>query len=208
MLLALISSPSAAAEVTLRFAGQFPEEHSATKLMREIAEGVRTRTRGRVNIEVYPDNLLGDYTIIYEDLMRGAIDMALISIPSHFDPRLELVYLNAFVDHNVVRRNVRLDSWLSQKMDEYNTRLGVKLLGFNVEGLTGIASVKPINSPLDPKADKGLLVRIPPMHVYKSAIEAQGYIQDRHDAICRYGPRAAGGEVRRRLLNILRSCPR
>ena len=175
MLLALISSPSAAAEVTLRFAGQFPEEHSATKLMREIAEGVRTRTRGRVNIEVYPDNLLGDYTIIYEDLMRGAIDMALISIPSHFDPRLELVYLNAFVDHNVVRRNVRLDSWLSQKMDEYNTRLGVKLLGFNVEGLTGIASVKPINSPLDPKADKGLLVRIPPMHVYKSAIEAQGY---------------------------------
>ena len=40
MLLALISSPSAAAEVTLRFAGQFPEEHSATKLMREIAEGV------------------------------------------------------------------------------------------------------------------------------------------------------------------------
>ena len=74
MLLALISSPSAAAEVTLRFAGQFPEEHSATKLMREIAEGVRTRTRGRVNIEVYPDNLLGDYTIIYEDLMRGAID--------------------------------------------------------------------------------------------------------------------------------------
>ena len=147
MLLALISSPSAAAEVTLRFAGQFPEEHSATKLMREIAEGVRTRTRGRVNIEVYPDNLLGDYTIIYEDLMRGAIDMALISIPSHFDPRLELVYLNAFVDHNVVRRNVRLDSWLSQKMDEYNTRLGVKLLGFNVEGLTGIASVKPTLKP-------------------------------------------------------------
>lgn len=93
MLLIFISSPAAAAEITLRFAGQFPEEHSATKLMREITDGVQSRTGGRISIEVYPANVLGDYTIIYEDLMRGAIDMALISIPSQFDPRLELVYL-------------------------------------------------------------------------------------------------------------------
>ena len=44
MLLIFISSPAAAAEITLRFAGQFPEEHSATKLMREITDGVQSRT--------------------------------------------------------------------------------------------------------------------------------------------------------------------
>ena len=175
MLLIFISSPAAAAEITLRFAGQFPEEHSATKLMREITDGVQSRTGGRISIEVYPAKVLGDYTIIYEDLMRGAIDMALISIPSQFDPRLELVYLNPFVNYNAVKKAFRLDSWLSQKMDEYNTRLGVKLLGFNIEGLTGIASVKPINDPLAPESNKGVLVRVPLMHIYKAAIEAQGY---------------------------------
>ena len=93
MLLALISSPSAAAEVTLRFAGQFPEEHSATKLMREIAEGVRTRTRGRVNIEVYPDNLLGDYTIIYEDLMRGSKWLGMEISAMSIAPRIRSSYM-------------------------------------------------------------------------------------------------------------------
>ena len=201
MLLIFISSPAAAAEITLRFAGQFPEEHSATKLMREITDGVQSRTGGRISIEVYPANVLGDYTIIYEDLMRGAIDMALISIPSQFDPRLELVYLNPFVNYNAVKKAFRLDSWLSQKMDEYNTRLGVKLLGFNIEGLTGIASVKPINDPLAPESNKGVLVRVPLMHIYKAAIEAQGY----RTVSVQYADAARAleeGAVRRRIFNI------
>ncbi|MDO4559700.1 MAG: TRAP transporter substrate-binding protein DctP [bacterium] len=175
MLLVLASAPAGAAGITLRFAGQFPEDHNATRLMREIARGVRLRTNGRLSVEVFPANKLGDYTIIYEDLMRGAIDMALISIPSQFDPRLELVYLNPFVNYRTARQVSKRGSWLSQKMDEYNTRLGVKLLGFNFEGLAGIASAKPINRPLDPQANKGVLVRVPLMHVYKSAIESQGY---------------------------------
>lgn len=170
-----LATCSEAAEVKLRFAGQFPKDHSATKFMYEIADGVKAKTDGRVEIEVFPANKLGDYTIIYEDLMRGAVDMALISVPSQFDPRLELVYLNPFVNYNAVKKAFRLDSWLSQKMDEYNTRLGVKLLGFNIEGLTGIASVKPINDPLAPESNKGVLVRVPLMHIYKAAIEAQGY---------------------------------
>ena len=60
-------------------------------------------------------------------------------------------------------------------MNEYNTRLGVKFLGFNIEGLTGIASKKPVREPLNPNINKGVLARVPFMNVYKSAAEAQGY---------------------------------
>ena len=123
--------------------------------MREIANGVREKTGGRVEIEVFPANRLGDYTIIYEDLMRGAVDMALISVPSQFDPRLELVYLNAFANYDVLKREFKPGSWLSKKMNEYNTRLGVKFLGFNIEGLTGIASKKPVREPLNPNINQG-----------------------------------------------------
>ena len=175
MLLLFLAPCSDAAEVKLRFAGQFPEDHSAIKSMREIANGVREKTGGRVEIEVFPANRLGDYTIIYEDLMRGAVDMALISVPSQFDPRLELVYLNAFANYDVLKREFKPGSWLSKKMNEYNTRLGVKFLGFNIEGLTGIASKKPVREPLNPNINKGVLARVPFMNVYKPAAEAQGY---------------------------------
>ena len=170
-----LATCSEAAEVKLRFAGQFPKDHSATKFMYEIADGVKAKTGGRVEIEVFPANKLGDYTIIYEDLMRGAVDMALISVPSQFDPRLELVYLNAFANYDVLKKEFQPGSWLSKKMNEYNTRLGVKFLGFNIEGLTGIASKKAVRKPLDPNVNKVVLTRVPFMNVYKSAAEAQGY---------------------------------
>lgn len=107
--------------------------------------------------------------------MRGAVDMALISVPSQFDPRLELVYLNAFANYDVLKKEFQPGSWLSKKMNEYNTRLGVKFLCFNIEGLTGIASKKAVRKPLDPNVNKGVLTRVPFMNVYKSAAEAQGY---------------------------------
>ena len=168
-----LATCSEAAEVKLRFAGQFPKDHSATKFMYEIADGVKAKTGGRVEIEVFPANKLGDYTIIYEDLMRGAVDMALISVPSQFDPRLELVYLNAFANYDVLKKEFQPGSWLSKKMNEYNTRLGVKFLGFNIEGLTGIASKKAVRKPLDPNVNKGVLTRVPFMNVYKSARSMQ-----------------------------------
>ena len=66
LLLLFIAPCAGAAEVTLRFAGQFPDGHYATKLMRDIAGGVNQRTNGRITIEVYPANKLGDYQRIPE----------------------------------------------------------------------------------------------------------------------------------------------
>ena len=90
LLLVFIAPCAEAADITLRFAGQFPDGHYATKLMRDIAGGVNQRTNGRIAIEVYPANKLGDYTLVYEDLMKGRVDMALITNSGQFDPRLEL----------------------------------------------------------------------------------------------------------------------
>ena len=53
LLLLFIAPCAGAAEVTLRFAGQFPDGHYATKLMRDIAGGVNQRTNGRITIDVY-----------------------------------------------------------------------------------------------------------------------------------------------------------
>jgi TRAP-type C4-dicarboxylate transport system substrate-binding protein len=64
---------------------------------------------------------------------------------------------------------------MAKKMDEFHTRLGVKFLGFNVEGMIGIGSTKPVREPLDPTVNKGVLTRVPFMDVYKTGVEAMGY---------------------------------
>lgn len=175
LLLVFIAPCAEAADITLRFAGQFPDGHYATKLMRDIAGSVNQRTNGRIAIEVYPANKLGDYTLVYEDLMKGRVDMALITNSGQFDPRLELPNLNVFPSYESAAKDFAPDSWLAKRISEYNTRLGVKFLGFHIEGMTGIASTKKIKSPLDPNSNKGVLARVPLTTVYPEIIRSQGY---------------------------------
>jgi TRAP-type C4-dicarboxylate transport system substrate-binding protein len=90
-LFALMSgSALAAPAVTLKFAGQSPADHPASILMNEIAKEVAQKTNGRIEIKVYPANQLGDYTLVYEELIKGTIDMSCTSVPSQFDLGTEI----------------------------------------------------------------------------------------------------------------------
>ena len=177
MLVALGSSVSfAASKIVLKFAGQSAADHPATKLMNDIAKEIGEKTDGRVEVKVYPASQLGDYTLVYEEQIRGTIDMSCISVPSQFDPRMELIYINGFAsDYEDLKTVFAQDGWMFGKMDEFNERLGVKLLGFFVEGMIGTGTTKPANEPLNPDVNKGVLVRVPGMDVYKLAAEAMGY---------------------------------
>jgi len=163
-------------EMTLKFAGQNSVDHPASKLMEEIAREIAEKTDGRIEVKVYPANQLGDYSLVYEEQIRGTIDMSCISIPSQFDPRMELIYINGYVsDYEDVKRVFAQNGWLFNKMNEYNEQLGVKLLGFFIEGMIGTGTTKPAKDPLNPAADQDVLIRVPNMDVYKLAAEAMGY---------------------------------
>ena len=69
ILIAMVSAASAA-ETTLRFAGQFPPDHTATGFMKEVAKEVSAKSNGRIDIKIFPANQLGDYTLVYEELIR------------------------------------------------------------------------------------------------------------------------------------------
>ena len=172
----MVGSAFAAPEYVLKFAGQSPADHPATEIMNQIAAEVAEKSEGRIEIKVYPANQLGDYTLVFEELIRGTIEMGCISVPSQFDPRLELVYINGFArGYDDVKRIFAPDAWLFGKMHELIDRLGVNLLGFFVEGMIGTGTTKPAVEPLNPAVNKEVLVRVPNMDVYKLAAEAQGY---------------------------------
>ncbi len=166
----------AAPEMILRFAGQVPPEHPATGYMNEIAKEVLEKTNGRIEIKVHPANQLGDYTLVYQELIRGTIDMAMISIPGDIDPRVNFVYTNGLAwDYEQLAEFFKPGGWAYQKMDGFNQNLGVKFLGFHPEGFIGISSTKPLVEPLNPAVDKGVLCRVPNMQVYKDGAEAMGF---------------------------------
>jgi TRAP-type C4-dicarboxylate transport system substrate-binding protein len=170
------SAAIAAPEMVLKFAGQHAADHPATALMNDIAKEVAEKTSGRIEVKVYPANQLGDYSLVYEEQIRGTIDMSCISVPSQFDPRMELIYINGYVsDYEDAKTVFAQNGWLFNKMNEYNERLGVKLLGFFVEGMIGTGTTKPAKDPLNPAAKQDVLIRVPNMDVYKLAAEAMGY---------------------------------
>lgn len=175
-IVALGGNAFAKPEITLKFAGQHAADHPATVLMHEIAKEITKRTEGRIGVKVYPANQLGDYTLAYEELIRGTIDLGCLSVPSQFDPRMELCYINGYVaDYEDAKKVFATDGWLFSKMSEFNKRLGVKLLGFYIEGMIGTGSTKPAKAPLNPAVDQGVLVRVPNMDVYKLSAEAMGF---------------------------------
>lgn len=170
------SAAIAAPEMVLKFAGQHAADHPATALMNDIAKEIAEKTGGRIEVKVYPANQLGDYSLVYEEQIRGTIDMSCISVPSQFDPRMELIYINGYVsDYEDAKKVFAQNGWLFNKMNEYNERLGVKLLGFFVEGMIGTGTTKPAKDPLNPAAKQEVLIRVPNMDVYKLAAEAMGY---------------------------------
>lgn len=173
----LLGTVDALAATRLTMAGQFNEDHIATKAQRTFAERVATETDGRVKIRLFPANQLGDYTQVYDELRIGTIDMALISVPSQFDKRLELGYLHYIAkDYEDIRKNYTSGSFVYNKMNELHNEQGVKFMGFHVDGFGGLGLTKipgDIENVKSPKND--VLVRVPPMDIFKLAADDQGF---------------------------------
>ncbi len=160
----------------LRIAGMNPPDYPATKQMYDLKKIIDEGTGGRYELKVFPANQLGDYTQVYEEIMRGSIDMAQITIPSQFDKRLELTFMpylaETFAD---LGKRFSQDGFIYRTMDQLHAKLGVKLLGFSVEGMAGVGSTKEAKSPADPTVPKGFLLRCAPIDAIKDGVMAMGF---------------------------------
>lgn len=165
-----------AASVTLKAAGQYAAEHTTTKLLQEFAKMVGERSKGDIRIRVYPANQLGDYTQVYEELRRGTIEMAVITIPSQFDTRLEAIYLHYLAtDYDEARKVYAPGSNMFKLIEQVNDGLGIKFLAFNVEGFGGFGTTKLPDNMDDPAGPKNLLMRVPPMAVFQIPCADEGF---------------------------------
>lgn len=160
----------------LKVAGIMPADHPDTVALEKMADTVAEQTDGRITMEIFPSNQLGDYTLVYEELGRGTIDMGLISAPSILDSRMEigsLPYL--FQNYEEVKANYTMDSFVGQTFQEIHNEQNVQLLGFHAQGFGGVGSVNEISEPLDFSSDKNVLLRVPEMDVFIKNAQDLGF---------------------------------
>ena len=170
------TAPVASAKTTIKVAGISPVEYRSTQSLYRIAEKVKERTGGRVEMKVFPMNQLGDYTQVFEEIRRGTIEMGLIFLPSQFDVTLELGSMPFLAEnYTQIRQALSPGAFVCDTLDAALDKLGVKQLRIFGEGFIGLGSTKKPEKPMDPKADKGLLVRVAPVAVYKYMAEDMGF---------------------------------
>ncbi|MCF7934776.1 MAG: TRAP transporter substrate-binding protein DctP [Synergistales bacterium] len=167
---------AAKADLTIKVAGISPKEYRSTEGLYRIEKKVEEGTDGRIQMEIFPMNQLGDYTQVFEEIRRGTIEMGLIFIPSQYDVKLELGSLPFLAkDADGMRKQLSPGSYVYGVLEETLDKLGVKLLRIQGEGFIGVGSKKAPNAPADPTVDKDMLIRIAPLAVYKETAEDMGY---------------------------------
>jgi TRAP-type C4-dicarboxylate transport system substrate-binding protein len=172
----LIMPATGNTEITLRFAGQEPMDHVSTVDMKQLAELIAKESDGDIKVKVYPSNQLGDYMLIYEELIRGTIDMAQVSVNTQFDQKL-LLNCATFMARSwpEAQQIFRKDGWLYNTLRELHSKHGVVFLGFEAQGMSGLGLTKQPVDPLNPDVKQGLLVRNPPNDLARYSLEALGY---------------------------------
>lgn len=175
--LALLPLNVQAATHTFKFAGIYAPDHPASHAMQTIADEVKQKTNGDVEIRVFPANQLGEYTQVYEDVMRGNIEMGCLYITGQYNPTLEISSLPSLTTSWADLGKIFTPGsfWYTTYSDAH-AKVGVHLLGIYVDGFIGIGSVKgtPVE-PLNPKVNHKLKIRIPNSAFYKITMDALGW---------------------------------
>jgi len=166
---------AAAADTRLKIAGQHAVDHPATIALEEISDTIGSSDVD-LSAKVFPANQLGDYTLVFEDLIKGSVDLAHISVPGQLNPKLEAAFFPYLIsNYDEMRKIYSPGSCFYGAYSDMLDKLGVKLLGIYPEGFIGIGLTKSGHELLTAGVDKGLLVRVPPLETFSNAVEAMGY---------------------------------
>lgn len=162
--------------IVLRLASDAPLEHIATGLNQEACDLVKERTEGRVEIKYFPASQLGGYETVYEEIVRGTIDLGQITIPDALDARLGAAYVPYYAkSFDEAKVLFAPDSYLSGVIGGLTEENGVKFLGTVLEGFIGMAFVTEPNDMMTPGTNKKVKTRSPAMITFRVAQEDLGF---------------------------------
>ncbi|QEN09620.1 hypothetical protein EXM22_17120 [Oceanispirochaeta crateris] len=153
--------------VEWRMANQHPNDSFVTLADKEIIDSIKEATDGRVNITLYPDNQLGDYMSVFDEIMFGSVEMGHISVNSAYDSRLLGTFLPYLATgYDQLATIYSPDSYLFKTIHEIESKLGIELMGFFCEGFDGVGTDVELTDAAVVGAEKGALIRVPAMDTF------------------------------------------
>jgi tripartite ATP-independent transporter DctP family solute receptor len=163
-----------AAEFQLKWANNIPATHPSTVRVKEAAEKIKAETKGRVDIQVFPNNQLGGDTDMLSQIRSGAIDFFPLS-GLILQTLVPLAAINgvafAFKDYTTVW--AAMDGDLGEFVREAIGKTGLhtfdRCLDNGFRQIT--SSTRPIVTPDDLK---GFKIRVPPSPLWTSLFKALG----------------------------------
>ncbi len=141
--------------------------------MLAFKERVEAASEGRVEVQIYPDGILGGEREILEGVKLGTINMANTSqgVYQTYDERLSLAEVGFMFD-STEAFNESMDGPPGQRLAEVYKGAGFKVLGYLSQGFRCLGNnVHPVRTPEDLE---GLKIRTPEVPALMDAISAMG----------------------------------
>jgi len=160
------------AEFTYKYANNLPVTHPMNVRAKEMAEAIRAETKGRVDIQIFPNNQLGSDTDMLSQIRSGGVEFFTLSglILSTLVPAAAITGVGfAFPDYEAVWK--ALDGDLGAHVREQIGKAGLvamdKIWDNGYRHIT--TSTHPINSADDLK---GLKIRVPASPMWTSLFKS------------------------------------
>jgi TRAP-type C4-dicarboxylate transport system substrate-binding protein len=142
-----------------------------------FADLVEEKTKGELTIRVYPGSQLGDWTEVYEQVIEGAVDMAMQPLATSSDKRLAITWFPyAFTDYDSARVALNPGGSVFEIVKSVIGDQGLTPLAVYGAGMGGAGFTAEVDAPADLEADRNLKVRVwPGGTTHKVLLEELGY---------------------------------
>ncbi len=158
---------------------EYSSENHQTIALQDAAKKIEEETDGHIKITVYPNMALGDYTVVYGQIMSGDIEIAACPISPQYDQRADAVNMPFLAtSFDEFKRDYFEGGFVWNLISDINSNNGVKLMGVLNAGFMGLGS-KTVDKEdfayLTGTETKKTLMRAPAAQVYNDVMAAMGY---------------------------------
>lgn len=127
------------AKITIKISCSVSPDHECYQRLVDFGEKVNADCDDAFNFEIYPNDQLGDYNLVTEELIRGNVEMLCGSINTGVDTRFDLAFTPYLAPTLEDAKEVFApDSFIYNKLASFTDELGLHLLGFDVIGMAAL----------------------------------------------------------------------
>ncbi|MCR5288842.1 MAG: C4-dicarboxylate TRAP transporter substrate-binding protein [Treponema sp.] len=159
---------------TLKLSTQLNETSVMVQGFKELAENVKTKSGGRLQIQVYPSAQLGNDEDVIEQAIQG-VNVAVLTDGGrmgNYVKDIGIIGMAYFADTYDDVLKVTQGNTFAKWVDELASKNDIRVLSFNwYDGSRSFYTHKPVNAPADLK---GLRIRTPGAPAWAESVSALG----------------------------------